>query len=344
MSADFTDFEAGRLLPAPITAAAIAASVDGELHGEDATVTAAAPLAAAGPEALAYAEKTISGDAGVVLCKERALVEGRTCVVVKDPKLAFSALLAGWFTEVYPPGVHPTAVVEGTLGEGAHVGPHAVIGPRAVIGAGAVVLAGAVVGARCRVGPGTVIHPRVVLYPDTVVGAGCILHAGAVLGADGFSYHPTAQGPAKVPQVGRVRLGDRVEIGANTCVDRAFLAETVVGDGSAMDNLVQVGHNSRLGRFNLLAAQVGISGSVTLGDGVIVGGQAGFADHVTVGDRAIVGSRAGVHNDLEGRAVYLFAPAMPIRKARRVIAALGDLPEMHRLVYKLARKAGLMAD
>jgi len=342
MSADFTDFEGGRLLPAPISSAELAARVGGEHLGEAVTVSVAAPLASAGPEALAYAEKAVSGAAGVVLCKERFAAGGRTCVVVKDPKLAFITLLTGWFAEVRPPGVHPTAAVEGTLGEGVHIGPHAVVGAGAHIGAGAAVLAGAVVGERCQVGPGTVIHPRAVLYPDTVVGSGCIIHSGAVIGADGFSYHPTAKGPTKVPQVGRVRLGDGVEIGANTCVDRAFLTETVVGDGSAMDNLVQVGHNSRLGRFNLLAAQVGISGSVTLGDGVIVGGQAGFADHVKVGDRAIIGSRAGVHNDLEGRAVYLFAPAMPIRKARRVIATLGDLPEMRSLVYKLARQAGLL--
>jgi UDP-3-O-[3-hydroxymyristoyl] glucosamine N-acyltransferase len=261
--------------------------------------------------------------------------------VVKDPKRAFIQVMELWCPEVYPPGVHPTAVVEGELGEGVHIGPYAVIAAGARIGDGAAVLTGAVIGEDCVIGPRTVIFPRAVLYPETQVGADCRIHAGAVLGADGFSYHPTAQGPIKVPQVGRVRLGDRVEIGANTCVDRAFLGETVIGDGSALDNLVQVGHNSKLGRFNLLAAQVGVSGSVTFGDGVIVGGQAGFADHVNVGERVIIGSRAGVHNDLEGRGVYLFAPAMPVRKARRVIASLNDLPEIHRLVYKMARKLGL---
>lgn len=333
-----------KILPAPVTSRDIAALVGGEHHGPDVTVTGAATLDAAGPAELAYAERGPSekwpgGGAGVLLCKAPA--EGRCCVVVSDPKLAFIRALEAWFPERYAPGVHPTAVVEGALGQGVHVGPHAVIGAGATVADGAAVLAGAVVGEGCRVGEGTVIYPRAVLYPGTEVGRGCRIHAGAVLGADGFSYHPTAAGPVKVPQVGRVRIGDGVEIGANTCVDRAFLEETTIGDGSALDNLVQVGHNTRLGRFNLLAAQVGLSGSVTLGDGVIVGGQAGVADHVAVGDRAIIGSRAGVHNDLEGRAIYLFAPAMPIRKARRVIAALGDLPEIHKLVFKMARKLGL---
>jgi len=331
--------------PIDSSSVAVAALTGGAHHGPEAPLTGVALLADAGPGELAYAEgraarRAGASRAGALLVK--APVEGHTCVVVADPKLAFVKVLRAWYPEATIEGVHPTAAVDGALGEGVAVGAFAVIEAGARVGAGAVIHAGAHVGAGCEVGPGAVIFPRAVLYPGTVVGAGCRIHAGVVLGSDGFSYHPTAGGAVKVPQLGRVVIGDGVEIGANATVDRAFLTETSVGAGSALDNLVHVGHNSRLGRGCMVAAQVGFSGSVTLGDGVIVGGQAGFADHVTVGDGAMLSAQCGVARDLEGGKAYFWADAMPARLGRRVVIALRDLPEMRRLVYKMARRMGLL--
>ncbi len=310
----------------PLAASAIADLVGGALHGPDREVRAVAPVETAGPDCAAFVEGAPRADragaAGVLIC--RAPLPGRTCVVVEDPRRAFAALLRRLFPEEHRPGVHP----------GAHVDPTARLGP------GVVVHPGAWIGADCEVGAGTVIFPHVVLYPRTVVGRRCRIHAGAVLGADGFSYHPGPEGPEKMPQVGRVVVEDDVEIGANTCIDRAFLGETRIGRGSRLDNLVQVGHNSRLGRGVLVAGQAGLSGSVTLDDGVVLGGQVGIADHVRIGAGARLGARTGVHRDLEGGRDYLGAPAMPLREARRVWAALRRLPEVLRRLRVLERGGG----
>ena len=318
----------------------IAARIGGSHHGTEVRVDDLATLEDAGPTQLAYAERKPGGNAGVLLYTEP--LPDRCTVVVKDPKHAFITLLAEWYPEQHPAGIHRTAVIDGDVGEGVIVGAHAVVEEGAVLGDGVVVYAGAYIGRDCVIGEGTVIFPRVVLYRGTRVGARCRIHAGAVLGADGFSYHPTESGPMKVPQVGTVTLGDDVEIGANTCVDRAFLGTTEIGSGSAMDNLVQIGHNSRLGRQCLIAAQVGVSGSSRFGNGVVVGGQAGFADHVEVGDGAMFGAQSGVHGRVAGGRAYLGTPHLPARQAVKVMTALRDLPEIRRLVYRMARRLGLM--
>jgi UDP-3-O-[3-hydroxymyristoyl] glucosamine N-acyltransferase len=311
----------------------IAEQVDGTHHGRPREVSRLAELDTAGPDDLAYAEKAVSGDAGVVLCKQPE--PGRTCIVVKDPKRAFIQVMELWCPEVYPPGVHPTAVVEGELGEGVHIGPYAVIAAGARIGDGAAVLTGAVIGEDCVIGPRTVIFPRAVLYPETQVGADCRIHAGAVLGADGFSYHPTAQGPIKVPQVGRVRLGDRVEIGANTCVDRAKFGNTVIGAGTKIDNLCQIGHGCRVGRLTVIAGLTGLAGSVEVGDGVQMGGHCGVADHRRIGDRARLAAKSAVMDDVPDGATWGGMPAQDARSELRVIAAIRRLPEWSRRLRQL---------
>ena len=291
-------------------ASELAALVGGTLHGEDVDFGGVAPLETAGPGHCAYAEDAVPEGcrAGVLLARAAA---GRSTVVVDDPKLAFIRLLVRLFPVEQPAGVQPGAFIH----------------PTARLAEGVIVYPGVYVGPDCSVGARTVLHPGVVLYADTVVGADCILHAGCVLGADGFSYHPGPEGPVKVPQVGRVRVEDNVEIGANACIDRAFLTETVIGRDSKLDNLVQVGHNSRLGRGVLVAGQAGLSGSVTVGDGSVLAGQAGVADHVTLGPGTVVGAQSGVHNDLDG-GTWLGTPAMPVKLARRVFALWRRLPEM----------------
>ena len=250
-------------------------------------------------------------------------IDGRCCVVVSDAKVSFIVLLQHLFPSRSERGVHPTAVIHPS----SRISPEASIGPFVVIGED------------CSVGPRTVLHPHVVLYAGTHVGSDVCVHAGTVLGADGFSYHLTSEALIKVPQIGRVEIGDRVEIGANSCIDRAFLEATTVESDAKIDNLVQVGHNSRVGRNAVIAAQSGLSGSVDIGDGVLLGGQVGVADHVSIGDRAQVGAKSGISRDLPGSQSYLGKiPAQPAASFRRVVGAIRKLPELWKRVRGLEER------
>jgi len=291
----------------------------------------------AGSNEVAFVEKLMETEAGCLVCLEA--IPGRTCLVVKDPKAGFIRILERLLAEQrLEAGVHPTAVVEGELGPGCSVGPHAVIGAGASLGSNVVVHAGVVVGSGCRVGENTELFPGVVLYSGVVVGKRCRIHSGAVLGADGFSFHPTSQGPLKVPQVGGVIVEDDVEIGANTCIDRAFLEDTRVGAGSKFDNLVQVGHNTELGKNCLLAAQTGLSGSVVVGDGVMLGGQVGVRDHVSIGSGASVGAGSAVAWNLAGDAEYFGRPAQPLALGRRAFLLSSRLPEIWKALLRLEKR------
>jgi len=249
----------------------------------------------------------IKSDAGVVLTEQPD--RSRTCVVVKDSKLAFIQLIERMF-----PVEH-----------GGFIAPSASIDPSAFVHATATIHPGVVVMADCTIDAHTVLFPNVVLYPRTQVGADCRIHAGAVIGADGFSYHPTPNGPVKVPQVGRVRIESGVEIGANTTIDRAFLGETVIGPNSKLDNLVHVGHNSILGEAVVIAAQTGLSGSVRVDDGVIMGGQVGVVEHTTVGAQARIGAQSGVTRHVDAGQTVLGTPAESAMKMKRIYAALRQL-------------------
>lgn len=285
----------------------IASLVGGVLEGPDRSVEGVASLAEATQGDLAYDTRGgAETRAGVLLA--RSAQKDRTVVVVDDPKLAFIKVLEAMVPQDSGPQNTP-------------VHPSARIDPSAVIDVGAVVMRD------CEIGPRTRVFPNATLYPGTRVGADCRIHAGAVLGADGFSYHATPTGPRKVPQVGVVEVGDRVEIGALCTVDRAFLGTTTIGDDCKLDDHVHIGHNCRLGRGVVIAAQSGLSGSVTVGDGVLIGGQVGITEHVTIAAGARVGAGSGVHSDL-GPGTWLGRPAMPIGTARRVMATLRYLPEM----------------
>ncbi len=304
-------------------ASELAALVGGHLHGPDTAFVAVAPLEQAAEPHCAFAAGSVTDSrAGVLLAREP--LPGRCTVVVDDPKGAFILLLRHMFPEAHPQGVQP----------GAHVDPSARLAP------GVVVYPGAYVGPEVEVGADTVILPNAVLLRGTVLGAGCVIGPGAVLGHAGFGLHPGPQGPEPVPQVGRVVLGDGVGVGANSCVDRAFLQETRLGDRAQLDNLVQVGHNCQLGRGVVMAAQVGLSGSVRVGDGAVLAGQAGVADHVEIGAGAQLGGQAGVHGDIPAGERVMGTPAIPLRLFARVAAASKQLPELLRRVRALERKLG----
>ncbi len=288
----------------PTPASSLAALVQGTLSGPDRAVTGVAPYDLAGDADLAFRDRPGAASlAGVLLT--RAPQVGRTCIVVADPLAALVSIL------------------DHLLPEAPWAGP-AVVAPSAVIHRGVVIAAG------CVVGAGTVLYPNVVLYPGTTIGARCRVHAGTVLGADGFRYHPTARGPLKVPHVAGLRIGDDVEIGANCTIDRGFLDDTVIGDGCKLDDQVHVGHNCRLGRYVIVAAQTGISGSCVIGDGALIGGQVGIADHTTIGAGARIGAQSGLHGTIPAGETWLGTPALPVATMRRVYALTRDLPAMWR--------------
>ncbi|MBX9699291.1 MAG: UDP-3-O-(3-hydroxymyristoyl)glucosamine N-acyltransferase [Acetobacteraceae bacterium] len=225
------------------------------------------------------------------------------------------------------PGVHHSAVV----GEGATIGDGTEIGPGAVIGEGARIGARCIIGAQVVIGPGVEVGDDCRLHPHCTVshallGRGVVLHPGARIGQEGFGFVPTPDGRFETaPQLGRVILGDGVEVGANSCVDRGAQEDTVIGPGTRLDNLVQVGHNVRTGRGCILVAQAGISGSTGLGDYVTVAAQAGLTGHLQVGAKARIGAQSGVMNDVPAGADVLGSPAWPVRETWRAVAALKKL-------------------
>ncbi len=240
-------------------------------------------------------------------------------------------------------GIHPTAVIHPSVTFGANptVGPNAVIGEGTTFGANARVLAGTVVGRFCTVGDDVTLFPRVVLYDDCRFGNRVIIHSGAVIGADGFGYRMVAGKHTKVPQLGNVVIEDDVEVGANTTIDRATFGSTRIGSGTKIDNLVQIAHNCRVGRHNIIVSQVGMGGSCTTGEYVTMAGQVGMADHLSIGDKAILGARAGLHTDVEAGAFVLGAPAMPGREFMRVAAEWKKAAGVRKDVERIKKQLGL---
>jgi UDP-3-O-[3-hydroxymyristoyl] glucosamine N-acyltransferase len=275
-----------------------------------------------------------------------AVLEGKTLLRAANPKLAFAqaAELLVPPPRVAAPGVHPTAVVgaQVRLGDGIAVGPYAVIGEGTEIGADCQIGPFCCVGFGARLGPGCMLHPHVVLYPGVKLGQGVVLHAGVIVGGDGFGYVSGEGRHWKFPQIGRAEIGDEVEIGCNSCVDRAALEETTVGAGTKIDNLVQVGHNVQIGGGSLIAAQAGLAGSSVVGKQVVIGGQVGIADHVRIEDGAILGAQAGVPTGKRisaGEPVW-GTPARPIRKYLQQLAWLARLSEVGEQLLRLARSEG----
>lgn len=337
----------GEGLPA-LTASAIAAAVNGTLHGDpNIVVTAVAPLDRAGPEHVTflasarYAPLFAECAAGVALVSpELAETPGRAAarVVVEKPHEAMLSLLAALYPEPeHAPGVHPTAVIGrgARLGEGVAIGPYVVIGDGAQVGAGTRLDAHVAVGAGVSIGARCHVHPGATLYPGTTLGDRVRVHAGVRLGSDGFGYVFRGGRHDKIPHVGRCVVESDVEIGANTTVDRGSIDDTVIGAGTKIDNLVQVAHNVRIGRLCLIMAQVGIAGSVRVGDGAILAGQAGIAGHHTIGAGARLAARAGAFGDVPAGETWSGYPARPHREALRAQAAVFKLPSLLRRLERL---------
>jgi len=335
-----------------VTVQQLAELVKGTVAGDASAVIAAArPLHEAQPGDISFAESD-KHQRELLSCRASALVvptqlemAGRTVIRVADPLGAFVdivRLLHGLPEEPVRgldphASVHPTAVI----GPDSSVYPFACIGAGSTLGARCRVHANAVIGRFCRLGDDVILYPGAVLYDGTVLGNRVIVHANAVLGADGFGYRLLEGRHVKVPQLGRVEIGDDVEVGACTTIDRGTFQATHIGAGTKLDNLVMVGHNCRIGKHNLFVSQVGMAGSSSTGDYVVLAGQVGVVDHVHIGDRTIIGAQSGVPGDVPADQQVLGAPARPIREQKRILISLDKLPEMVRDLRRIKQQLGL---
>ena len=256
--------------------------------------------------------------------------ENKAFIKVKNADLAMSQVLELFAppTPLFHIDIHPTATIDdtATICNGARIGAGCYIGPKVIIGDNATIYPNVTILDECTIGKNTVIWSGTVIRERCHIGNDCIIHPNATIGADGFGFRPDPQrGLVKIPQIGNVIIGNNVEIGANSCIDRGKFSSTVLGDGCKIDNLVQIGHNSKLGMFCIMAGNSGLAGSVTLGNGVIIGGSASIKDHTTIGDGAIVGAGSGVTGDIPAGKTMLGYPAVEARDALKQWAILKKL-------------------
>ena len=308
-----------------------------------------AALETAGPEDLSFAEgpralaQAAGSQAGCILVGEGESVPGRTTIALANPKWAFvRASRALRPDALFEPGIHPTAVVhpKANVAPDASVGPHVVIASRARVGARTRLSSGVSLGEGVEVGADCMLHPRVTIYPGARIGDRVVLHAGVVIGSDGFGYVFAEGRHHKFPQIGSVVIEDDVEIGSNTTVDRGSLGTTVIGEGTKIDNLVQIAHNVRIGRHSVIAAQTGVSGSAAIGSFVVMAGQVGVGPRARIEDGAVVAGQSGV---LDGKTVrkgttVWGTPARPIAQIKKIYACLTFLPGVTGIIRDLARR------
>jgi UDP-3-O-[3-hydroxymyristoyl] glucosamine N-acyltransferase len=331
-----------------LTAAAIAEAVGGQLVGDPlVAVSGVAALDRASPRDLSflgaakYAPLFAASRAGVVLIlPELAEAPGsaRARVVVERPQEALLTLLPRFQRSTAPlAGIHPTAVIGAgvRLGSNVSVGPYAIIGDDVTLGDDAIVGPHCVVGAGVELGEGCHVVASVTIYSGSRIGKRVILHAGVRIGSDGFGYIQRDGKHLKIPHVGRCILEDDVEIGANTTIDRGSIDDTVIGAGTKIDNLVQIGHNVRVGRSCLIMSQAGVAGSVRIEDGCMILGQVGISGHHTIGKGARLAAQAGVFGDIPAGETWSGYPARPHKEALRAQAALFKLPSLLRRIERL---------
>jgi UDP-3-O-[3-hydroxymyristoyl] glucosamine N-acyltransferase len=294
-----------------------------------------------------YAPQLETTKAGAVIVNADQAQDVLSCLISINPYLDFARCVQlfakpqGCFSGVSELAfVHEEAVVDAR----AAIAPFAYIGRGTRVEAGVRIFAGSYVGEDCVIGEDTTIYPNCSLMAGTVVGKRVILHAGTVLGSDGFGFAQAASGMTKFPQIGRTVIEDDVEIGANTTIDRAALGETRVGQGTKIDNLVQLGHNVRVGRNCIIVSQVGIAGSTSLGDGVILAGQVGVAGHIHLGDGCRIGAKSGVGKDVPPKTDLSGIPVMPHGSFLRASAIIPKLPEMKRRLSKLEKELAALRE
>ena len=312
--------------------------VGGEFAGpRDALIQSVAPLASANGHQLTflsnrkYAAELAATKAGAILVPKKLEGADPRWIRVDDPYFALAKIMTRWFSNrPMPKGVSPKAVVaeSAKLGDNVALGHFAIIGENVVVGNNVTIFQNVSIEAGSMIGDDCIIYPNVVIYDGTRIGNRCIIHSGVVIGSDGYGFATHGGKHHKIPQIGIVRIEDDVEIGGGTTIDRAALGETVIGEGTKIDNLVQIGHNVKVGKHCLLVSQVGIAGSTELGDYVAVAGQSGFSGHLKIGNRVQVAAKSAVLSDVPDDTKVMGSPAIPFTEFARRQA----------VVKKLARK------
>jgi UDP-3-O-[3-hydroxymyristoyl] glucosamine N-acyltransferase len=340
-----------------ITLESLAEKISAQLQGDSSPmITGVNSIDAATKDELTFVSaakhvsKLANSNAAAVIVNNPVDTIAIPQLIVKNVDAALIAALKIFAPKLIPQeGIHPTAVIEDTakIGENVSLGPGVYIGHNAVIEANSIISPGCNVGQNSKIGQNTRLDANVVVYHDCKIGSNCIIMANSTIGATGFGYSFLDGRHQLIPHNGGVIIGDCVEIGANSCIDRAKFGNTVIGAGTKMDNLVQIGHNCIIGRCCLMASQVGLSGSCQLGDGVVFGGQSGMADNYKVGSGTIVAARGAVISDLPPGMTVMGHPAQEVNKERRKMVAQNRLPDtmkklkvMEKRIRDLEEKSG----
>lgn len=323
----------------------IAEMVDGKLHGEDVIIERLGSLDAENENAIVYVEsekklkECLNGNPAALLVPRGIQPAAIPYIEVEDAKMAFIVLLRAFSPPRERGGMKDAHIdVHASLGKGVIVMPGAVIMADASLGDNCIVYPNCVIEEDVIVGRNTILYSGVVVRERCIIGSDCILHAGTVIGADGYGFYEKSGDIIKIPQIGKVVIGDRVEIGANCCIDRATVGSTEIGSDTKFDNMVHVAHNVRIGEKCYIVAQVGISGSVTIGNHVVIAGQVGIADHVSIADGTVIMGQSGITGDVRKPEILFGTPARPVKEHHRIQAALKYLPQLLKRVKKIERK------
>lgn len=315
----------------------LAAIIDAQVEGDPATeIRSAATLEEAEPGQIAflanpkYLKQLESTRAAAVIVSPKISSAHVALLKTADPYYGFARAVVALHGHRQHPhqGIHPKAHVD----------------PTASLGSGTIVYPGVFIGPRARIGSDCILYPNVAIYDDTIIGDRVIIHAGSVIGQDGFGFATNKGVHHKIPQVGNVIVQDDVEVGSNCAIERAAMGSTIIGKGTKIDNLVVIGHGTRIGPHGLLVAQTGIAGSATIGHHVTMGGQVGIAGHLRIGDNVTIAAKAGVMNDVEDQTILMGIPAMPVAQARRVYIGFMQLPELMTRLKQLEQQVEELAE
>jgi UDP-3-O-[3-hydroxymyristoyl] glucosamine N-acyltransferase len=335
----------------PFTTAEIAKLIGGQVVGDgNAALKSFAPAENAKIGDLTFAEnedyfaRAEQSAATAIIADKRFSSSKKILIQVPNARIAFAKALALFFPEQkFAAGIHSSAVIakSAQVDPSAHIGPHCTVGERVKIGARSVLQAGNFVGDDSQLGEDVNLFPNVTIYPRTQIGAHVRIHANSVIGSDGYGYVQEGGIHLKVQQIGNTIIGDDVEIGAGTAIDRGALGSTVIGKGTKIDNLVHIAHNVEIGEYCLICGQVGIAGSAKVGNYVVMAGQVGIAGHLKIGNHVTVASKSGVMHNIPDGEKWLGFPAQPDKTAKRIVIATMRLPELVKRVAELEKKLGV---
>ncbi len=289
-----------------------------------------------------YSKELAQTGAGAIIVSPDLQTHDLAAIICDNPYLAFARILGVFYPpeKIIPAGVHASAIIspQAKLGANVAIGPLVIIEEGAVIGDETIIYPGAYIGKDAKIGQACLFYANISIREKVSIGNQVIIHSGAVIGSDGFGFVPSNGENVKIPQVGAVVIEDKVEIGANVCIARGTLGNTVIGAGTKIDNLVQIAHNVKIGRNCIIVAQVGISGSTTVEDNVTIAGQAGVIGHITIGKGSIVAAQAGVTKDVPPKEIVSGYPAQPHQLAKRLQAEVNRLPQLNQKVKELEKR------